>query len=53
MGLRQYKFEVHWNYQIWESIGWRINKFKNLIKIWINLINEIKSLIEELINLRT
>jgi hypothetical protein len=22
--------------------NWRINKFENLVKIWINLINEIK-----------
>jgi len=33
--------------------NWRINKFGNLIKIWIILINEIKSLIEELMSLRT
>ena len=33
--------------------NWRINKFENLIKIWIILINEIKSLIEELMSLRT
>jgi len=32
--------------------NWRINKFENLIKIWISLINEIMSLIEELISLR-
>jgi hypothetical protein len=32
--------------------NWRINKFGNLIKIWISLINEIMSLIEELISLR-
>jgi hypothetical protein len=33
--------------------NWRINKFGNLIKIWIILINKIKSLIEELMSLRT
>jgi hypothetical protein len=33
--------------------NWRINKFGNLIKIWIILINEIKSLIEKLMSLRT
>jgi hypothetical protein len=33
--------------------NWRINKFENLIKIWISLINKTKSLIEELISLRT
>ena len=56
MRLREHKFKVQgWNYQIWESIGqkWRINKFENLIKIWISLINETKSLIEELISLWT
>ena len=33
--------------------NWRINKFRNLIKIWIILINEIKSLIEKLMSLMT
>jgi hypothetical protein len=33
--------------------NWRINKFENLIKIWIILINEFKSLIEELMSLMT
>jgi hypothetical protein len=31
--------------------NWRINKFENLIKIWISLINENMSLIKELMSL--
>jgi hypothetical protein len=33
-----------------DNIIW---KFGDLIKLWISLINQIKSLIEELISLRT
>jgi hypothetical protein len=33
--------------------NWRINKFENLIKIWISLINENMSLIKELMSLST
>jgi hypothetical protein len=33
--------------------NWRINKFENLIKIWICLINENMSLIKELMSLST
>jgi len=56
MGLRQHKFKVQGWYIKFESQlvrNWRISKFGNLIKIWINLINEIRSLIEELISLWT
>jgi hypothetical protein len=28
--------------------NWRINTFGDLIKLWISLINEIRSLIEEI-----
>ena len=56
MGLREHKFEVQsWNFKFESQLvrNWRINKLENLIKIWISLINEIMSLIEELISLRT
>jgi hypothetical protein len=33
--------------------NWRINKFENLIKIWISLINKNMSLIKELMSLST
>jgi hypothetical protein len=33
--------------------NWKINKFENLIKIWISLINENMSLIKELMSLST
>jgi hypothetical protein len=33
-----------------DNINW---KFEDLLKLWISLINQIKSLIEEMINLGT
>ena len=43
------EWRINWNLGQ-DNINW---KFRDLIKLWISLINQIKSLIEELISLRT
>jgi hypothetical protein len=43
------EWRIHWNLGQ-DNINW---KFGDLIKLWSSLINQIKSLIEELISLGT
>jgi hypothetical protein len=42
------EWRVNWNLNQ-DNINW---KFENSIKLWISLINQIKSLIEKLISMR-
>jgi hypothetical protein len=45
---KQNEWRVNWNLNQ-NNINW---KFENSIKLWISLINPIKSLIEKLISMR-
>jgi hypothetical protein len=46
---KRYEWRINWNLGQ-DNINWKIG---DLIKLWISLINQIKSIIVDLINLGT